>query len=257
MPTSPTQNWSGAQLIPLQNPNEAYQSMINVALPASIVYAQGTILGQVVATPGLWKAYTDSAFALPAAPTVTDAAGAGNWTTAPLIVAATYVTVDGETLPGAPTAFTPAGSKLLHIGTITLPTGATAVNYYAGINEAALVQIGTSSTGTAADYNVPTTAAPPPARGNAAFTVFDGSENPTCVLQYPCATDASGNITFGTVAGGDPLGITYPVAPAFSKGDFSTADLLQSGAGSIDARAVAKLGRLLWGTTSAGCLRIY
>lgn len=256
MPTSAIQSWSGAQIIPLYNPDQAYRSMVQVALPANVVYPQGTILGQVTATPGLYKAYTDTAFAVPAAPTVTDSATAGNWSTAPIRVAATYTTVDGETLPGPTTAFTPVGNKLLHLAAVTLPAGATAINYYAGIAEAEMVQIGTSANGAAADYDVPTTANPPPTRVNAAYTVSDGSENPTCILQYPCATDANGNITLGTVAGGDPLGITYPVAPAFTQGDFSTADLKQSGAGSIDARAVAKLGRLIWGTTSAGCLHV-
>lgn len=82
----------------------------------------------------------------------------------------------------------------------------------------------------------------------------DGSEDPVGILAEDCATDASGNITFGSAAG-TSMG-TSKTAPMWIKGDFDTREILQSGAGSIDATAVAALGKLIQGTTAAGILRI-
>lgn len=83
----------------------------------------------------------------------------------------------------------------------------------------------------------------PYASGNA-----DGSETPKCILQYPCATDASGNITFGGAATGGEHGETFKSAPAFMGGAFKTSEL--SG---FDANAADKLGgHLVSGTVANG-----
>lgn len=146
MPTTFQSYYSGVKLEPLYEAQNA--PLMNVNLPASVSYARGTILGEVTATPGTYKAY---------------------------------------------------------------------------------------------------------ASGNT-----DGSQNPACILAYDVQTDASANITFSATAGqvGDTQGVQYPCAPAYMAGTFQTADLVQSGAGSIDANAVAKLGHLVEGTTAAGILRI-
>lgn len=61
MPTTPVQTYSGTKLEPLINPEEAYDSIFRVALPANVTYPQGTWLGEVTATPGTYKAYVATA----------------------------------------------------------------------------------------------------------------------------------------------------------------------------------------------------
>lgn len=76
----------------------------------------------------------------------------------------------------------------------------------------------------------------------------DGSETPKCILQYDSATDASGNITFGTTAVGGEFGETHKVAPAYYGGAFKTSELV-----GFDANAATKLGgHLVSGTVADG-----
>lgn len=79
----------------------------------------------------------------------------------------------------------------------------------------------------------------------------DGSQVPCGLLQYDCATDSSGNITMGSVAGGGPFGQVVPAVPMFIAGDFYTSDLT-----GLDANAVTKMGRLLEGTLTSGVFRM-
>jgi hypothetical protein len=54
----------------------------------------------------------------------------------------------------------------------------------------------------------------------------DGSQIPKWVLEFPCATDGSGNITVGsTTAGAQGYTTTAKSCPAFMRGCFSTAEL--------------------------------
>lgn len=80
----------------------------------------------------------------------------------------------------------------------------------------------------------------------------DGTQNPVGVLQYACATDAGGLVTFGTVAGTSEWGQTSKSAPIYMSGFFRTEDLV-----GLDANAVTKLGRLIQGTITNGELAIY
>jgi type 1 fimbria pilin len=137
-----TDTYSGKIIQPLWN--DVGARMMNVNLPASVVYTAGTLLGEVTATPGTFKAYA-------------------------------------------------SGSS-------------------------------------------------------------DGSEVPKGILTEDCATDANGVITFGGASGGSQGVSKY--AQMWISGDFDTAEIKQSGAGSIDANAVTKLGKLVEGTTAAGILRI-
>lgn len=59
MPTASVVDFwpAGSRLTPFINPEEAMASMQHVKLPASVTYAAGTVLGEVTATPGLYKAY--------------------------------------------------------------------------------------------------------------------------------------------------------------------------------------------------------
>ena len=76
----------------------------------------------------------------------------------------------------------------------------------------------------------------------------DGSETPKGFLQYDCATDASGNITFGTAATGGEFGETHKTAPVYFAGVFKTSELV-----GFDANAATKLGgHLVSGTVADG-----
>jgi hypothetical protein len=54
MPTTASTIYTGGGLVPFY-PNDARRH--NVKLPASVVYAKGTVLGELTATPGTFKAY--------------------------------------------------------------------------------------------------------------------------------------------------------------------------------------------------------
>jgi hypothetical protein len=76
----------------------------------------------------------------------------------------------------------------------------------------------------------------------------DGSQVPKVILEYPCATDASGNITIGAVAGTGSFGVTENSAPAYFTGTFNTAELT-----GFDANAATILGgHLISGTVATG-----
>jgi hypothetical protein len=55
MPTSATTQYSGIRLDPYMDPDLA--RAFSVQLTASTTYAAGTVLGEVTATPGVFKAY--------------------------------------------------------------------------------------------------------------------------------------------------------------------------------------------------------
>ena len=85
---------------------------------------------------------------------------------------------------------------------------------------------------------------------SAAFSAAAGLQNPVGLLEVDIVTDASGNVVFGTSTPGE-FGQTNPDAPVYVHGFFSCADLT-----GLDANAVSKLGRLVYGTTAAGILSI-
>lgn len=55
MPTTASMTFSAARLDPYMDPEDA--PMIDVGIAASLTLAKGTILGEVTATPGKYKAY--------------------------------------------------------------------------------------------------------------------------------------------------------------------------------------------------------
>ena len=55
MPTSASQQYSGTRLDPYIDAEDAL--CIDVQLPASVTYAAGTVLGELTATQGTYKAY--------------------------------------------------------------------------------------------------------------------------------------------------------------------------------------------------------
>lgn len=134
-------------------------------------------------------------------------------------------------------------------------------NYLGNQNVAALTTTATSLTGGAGTATVATvtagSAGTPGSFKAYLSTATDGSQVPKCFLQYPCATDSSGNITFGTVAGVSSHGETFKSAPAFFGGVFKTTDLkISGGAGSLDANAISVLnGAIISGTLNDGVFK--
>jgi len=59
MPTVVQSYWSATRLQPLYRPGQTQQ--ISVKLPASVTYPAGQVLGEVTATPGVYKAYLAAA----------------------------------------------------------------------------------------------------------------------------------------------------------------------------------------------------
>jgi hypothetical protein len=58
MPTAPTTRFTNLKLEPLYNPTQAAQ--FNVALPPSVSYLHGTVLGEIAAEPGTFTAYASA-----------------------------------------------------------------------------------------------------------------------------------------------------------------------------------------------------
>jgi hypothetical protein len=83
-------------------------------------------------------------------------------------------------------------------------------------------------------------------------TATTGGQVPKGVLEFDCATDASGNITLGTGTGGGLFGTYVQSVPVFYKGDFATGELT-----GLDEAALAAAGwRLISGTIYNGVVRL-
>ena len=84
----------------------------------------------------------------------------------------------------------------------------------------------------------------------------DGSQFPKAILAYDVTTDASGNTL---IAGLAPFGLmaATPTAPVYFAGAFRSEDLKQTGAGAIDAGAVAgPYMKVISGTIVAGVVEL-
>lgn len=142
------------------------------------------------------------------------------------------VSVTGGPLPGTPLVFTfhtyfafmPV--TLMVVDTSLLTGGTPATTIVKTTNGA--------SKGTFGAY----------ASGNA-----DGTQVARCILQYQCATDSSGRITFGPLAIEGYNGEVFPDAPAFVGGFFDTKELV-----GLDQAAVDAMGFLKSGTIADGVL---
>lgn len=81
----------------------------------------------------------------------------------------------------------------------------------------------------------------------------DGSQVPSCILQYAVATDAGQLHTYGTVSGGGQYGETFPTVPALFSGTYKTSELTGLDAAGVTAWQNA---HLLSGSVADGILRI-
>lgn len=58
MPTTATWIFGGVKLEPFRDPESA--QLMNVKIPASTTIAKGTVLGEITASPGVFKAYNNA-----------------------------------------------------------------------------------------------------------------------------------------------------------------------------------------------------
>lgn len=65
----------------------------------------------------------------------------------------------------------------------------------------------------------------------------DGTQNPSCICPRQVATDATGQITFGAVAGGGWYGETWSTVTCYFKGHFEVTQLV-----GLDAAALTRMG---------------
>lgn len=243
MPTSATNTFGNAQLIP-EYPHEA--KAINVNLVVSVVLAQGTILGEVLIndvytlTTG---AQTTGSFTM-SFNGVTTSTLAYNISAANLQIALRALSTIGSTGCTVTATGTP-GTSAVYTITLLGPL-ATTVNPPLTANLTGLDVPGNAS------LTHPTISL-----GRGVYKAYasgntDGSQVPKGILEFPCATDSSGNITLGTSAIGGPFGQTQKAAPMFIKGAFLCTELIGLDQNCVDAG----LGRLVEGNFTTGIFRM-
>lgn len=122
-----------------------------------------------------------------------------------------------------------------NVGAVT--TDATLLTGGAGTATVAVAQAGTAgTTGEFAEVDL---------------TATDGTQLPKGLLMLDCATDASGNITYGGAATGDEHGGERLSAPIFTRGRFASEEV--SG---LTTEKLALFGRLVKGTIGNGVIEI-
>ena len=201
---------------------------------------------------GAWVAFNDSTVAAPAAaPTLTATGSGGTIGAGTYLVSYTFVNAQGETTasPGAWITLTSAQS--IQVTSITgIAAGVTNVNFYINgvfqyqksVTAGATGTVTISAAAATATVTIPTT--------NTAWLAVDGSQVARGIMTVPCYTDVFGNLTFGQ-QGGAILPVTGFTAPLLIKGYVSTALLT-----GLDATAAAQLGKLVFGSLTAGVLEV-
>ena len=170
---------------------------------------------------GTYVPYSTSLLTAPStAPTLT--AASGTLAAAQITVGYTYVNSVGETTLSPLATIAADGSHKITISSITIPTGATGINYYVS-DGGPLFYLTQLTTAAAQDITTTTLTG-----GNSNWQKFPPTENTTCpavaILEYDVATDASGNAYFGQQTSSE-WGQTSLAVPAYLSGDFNAADL--------------------------------
>jgi hypothetical protein len=221
----------------------------DVNLAPNSVFAAGTVLGQVgpaavndVQTVTITGAPTAGTFTL-----VNPATGAAS---AAIAFNATAAAVQGALT--APAMFGTGNVTVTGAG--SGPYTVTFVGAYAAMPMAPLT-LGTNALGGGTTPGV-TIAHTTTGRTGGTYAAYaagntDGSQNAKAILKYPCATDAYGNVTLGTTAGGGEWGQAYSYAQVYFTGFFRCQDLV-----GLDAGAATALGGLVSGTVTNGILEV-
>lgn len=245
MPTSATMTFTGQGIIPVLEPVKPL--IQSVVLPPSVTYAKGTVLAQV---PGTGTA-VDHVQTI----TITGSPTGGTFT----------LTYDGQTTAAiaynaAAAAVESALEALSTVGSgnVTCTGGAfpgtavvvTFTGDFAASYRPAITASASFTGGTDPAIAVAQTTYGKPADGY--FVAYDDDGTPDdgrrtakAILQYNCASDNLGNITFGLVSGVGDFQQTALSAPAYFTGFFAVSDLT-----GLDANGVTDLGRLTRGTLS-------
>jgi hypothetical protein len=243
MPTTASMTFGAGRVDPIKNAEDV--EVENVNLKASLTYAAGTILGELVGTDEVQTVTiptnnTGGTFTITFGGQTTSAL-AYNATAAQVQAALEALSTIGI---GNILVTLAAGVYTLTfrnaLGQQNVAAVTTTPSLTGGTNTAAVATVTGGVAGTPGTYA-------PYASGNT-----DGSQIPTAVLQYACTTDASGNVSPGTSTSGNEWGVTRKYASVYMAGEFLTDDLV-----GLDANAVTKLGRLVQGTVAHGRLMIY
>lgn len=228
MPTAATWTFERAALLPLYHANKAQR--MSVALAASLTLTQGQVLAET-GTPGVYTPYLGQ----PAAPAPTTATTGGTVAAGVYGVEISYVNGAGESIASLNGPVTTTGST----STITIPSPAAyagATGWYAYVTQAngsTFTRQQTAGSPTAIGTNLTLTAAPTSSGANPLASAPSAAAK--CVLEYPCTTDGSGNITLT-----GEWGLTVPSVSAFMGNSgvaFSIGDLI-----GLDTPALGALG---------------
>lgn len=224
MPTAPSITYVDGGLVPYY-PNGALVE--NVKLPNSQVYSKGQILAEQYGT--------DEVQTITLATTNSDLGGTYTLTFGGQTTSAINYNATAAQVQTALQGLSSIGANNVTV-TGTTPTQSaggvltvTFVNALGATNVAQITADGSSLTGTNASIT-PATTTPGTAGTHLWYawdsTQTDGRQIPKKILQYDCATDSSGNHTWGGAAGSSDWNFTLPYVPAFFSGYFWSADLV-------------------------------
>jgi hypothetical protein len=246
MPTTPVATFPASGICPFYPTGYARQS---VRLPASVTYPKGQVLGEVA---GNNEVQTITITGTPTGGTFT--VTFGGQTTAAIAYNATAATVQA-----ALQAMTSIGANNVTVTGGPGPGTPWVVTFRNALGSTNVAQMTTtdSLTGGASPASAVTTTTQGAAGTPGTFRAYDpagtdGRQIPKGVLEFDCATDASGNITFGTGTAGNWVGAFVQSAPAFFRGCFATGELT-----GLDEVALANAGwRLVSGTVGNGVVEL-
>jgi|GEM_PF-6884702 len=227
----------------------ALMAQVNVSSGLTVSVAHTTI----GIKNGVFNAYSGALIAAPTAVPVLSDGATGTWPAGSYEGSYTYANAAGETTSSPVTAYASTGTKRIHFGALSsIPAGVTKVNFY--INGMFAIQKTVASSAVAAfDVDLADVASTIPLHmpnANTAYVATDGTSAPVGLLETDTYSDTFGNLTMGQ-GSGIQTPIQSQTANMVIKG-FVRAEALSG----LDANAVAKLGRLIFGTPTNGLLSV-
>lgn len=242
MPTSPIITYRMLRVDPVVDPELA--SMMAVNLKASLVYPAGTILGELIGIDEVQTITIDATGGTFTATfgAQTTIATAWNATAAVLqanLEALSTIGIGNVLVTKSGLVYTVVFRGTLGSQNVAAMT-TTATGLTGGAGTAVVATATAGVAGTPGVYG-------PYASGNT-----DGSQNPKGILKYACATDANGQIWQGLTAGSSEFGQSTKDTSMWFRGTFRTEDLV-----GLDANAITKLGRLIYGTYAKGAVSVF
>jgi hypothetical protein len=223
----------------------------HVQLVVSKSFVKGQVVMPVLASPGVYDAPNagSGAIAAPTAAPTFGTPGAGTVPAGDYIVGYTYTGASGETVLSTTATHTVGSSENLPIAAIAaLPTGVVAVKWYMSDGPGSHNLKFIASRSTNAAFNITAlpavTAVGPPATSNALATASTTGTRGGLILEYPCTTNAAGEISLGATSFDNDT--KFESISAYYTGKFKVSDL--TGINS-DADLALVSGHLVQGTT--------